>query len=275
MLFDAIRKANNRAGKILFPLKLFESNSKEINEILSDKNSIYLGHGGDCICFSYDDDYVLKLCIKRDKSNYEVLKYKSDEANSKNINFAPVVSVLFQDHIAYIYKQVKCSIIEKLSLKDLLNIFDIWINMIDCNIISHDIYYRNFGYYKDTMHIFDFHEKIVERVGEFDISNMIINILCCFRIPKYNNFLSGIRYTIESYENSNFSFDYQIPPDISTILVHLNKLRKVTDKAQYIEQKKWIMPIIRSAHNSLVLKSLLNSQIIKTAGKVLLKGEEE
>lgn len=261
MLIGIVHMANHRSGKTIFPSSLFQSNSDKIDKILLEKKSVYLGHGGDCICFSYDDNYVLKLCVKRNKSSFDTLKNKSDEANNNKINLAHVTELVFQDEIVYMYKQIKCSIMTEVTFENLINMFDIWINMIDHDFISHDVYFRNFGYYKNTLYMFDFHEEIVGRVGHFDMSNMIINILCCFKIPDYNVFLTGVRKEIESYEATDFLFNNQVPHGITEILRLLNKLRKISGRAEYVQVKKDVMPVIRSALKCLALKAQINNEI--------------
>lgn len=68
------------------------------------------------------------------------------------------IDLVYENEKYFVYKQARCERItlQNLSVKTVVDILNIFKKLLECNIILPDMYYRNFGYYRNKCYIFDY-----------------------------------------------------------------------------------------------------------------------
>lgn len=215
---DMINKINN---KTLYDYSEIQVFSKYIEFILSSEKYEFMNYGGNCIVFN-NDNYVLKICRQNKNIYTKFLLY--DEILGDIIPVVPTEKIYYADEKYIVYTQKKCDIIDTLSIADIIDIIEIYINMIKNKIIFRDIYFRNFGKINNKILLFDYHYDYESTPDPSDIHNMILNLLCVFGGPHYEDYVNeGIRRSYEEYALNNFAIP-NVPECFSELLRILHNI---------------------------------------------------
>jgi hypothetical protein len=172
-----VEKINQKNNRCIFMIP----DNQNIDNILSQYNQLsFMGHGVQSICFGYNNEYVIKCCMKRKHSiiySKETFISKTRQLLDLHIPILPYTHILYDDDDWLIYTQPMCHIINSVSYKFCYIIIRFLRQMIENNIKISDIFYRNFGYYQNKILLFDYHD-----IDNFDSSSnfLVSNLYSIF-----------------------------------------------------------------------------------------------
>jgi len=239
---------------IITLFKLYNiNNSKEIvNIILKYKPNRYLSKGTHSICFIRDCDKTVIKCVVKSKETIVKTKeiFKNEIRKLVNIfNKSPETENLIlepididETHNYIIYTQPYCVHISDDNVNPLITkqILEMLSLMFDNNIKLADIYYKNFGIYKNQLCYYDYHN-----VEDFDIKKstcnfLISNLYSIFSRLSYcflkwsNNISNNTKFTTTNIIKDNHGKD-KFPNDFYKLLINLygnniNRAKYYNDK---------------------------------------------
>jgi hypothetical protein len=172
-----IEDINIRNGKQLFdPLTI----SGVVDCIKDFPKIVYCSHGVQSICLKSGVDYVIKCCIKRDQSilkSGHLFMSKVKELTDNQMPILPPNGILHEDDVWIVYTQPLCRVIEDVNTRFCYTIVKLVKLMVETDIRMSDIYYRNFGIYRNKIVMYDYHE-----VDDFQTSSnfLITNLYALF-----------------------------------------------------------------------------------------------
>jgi hypothetical protein len=174
-LKSVIDKINTKNNTVLFEV----SKTVGLSQFLSTlTNLTYLGHGGMCLCLLRQGVEVVKCCKKTKKaiiSSTTTFNSRVEELRQHNISVLYPIEVLYEDEYWFVYTQPACRIIERadFSVKMGIQMLDFIEQMIKSNLKMTDIFYRNFGIYRNQLFLFDYHEiESFDTASSFMINNL-------------------------------------------------------------------------------------------------------
>lgn len=163
----------------------------------------YIGYGGTAITFKYDNMIVYKLCKKNNsnmRSGDEFIKY-SNMLKTNDIKILLPIEIIYESNDYFVYSQPYCDILTKITTRTLIKILEIIKQMFIKKIRISDLYFRNFGIYKNDIIMFDFHD--FTDFGSDDIY-YITHLVHMFSLYKYNQLIRRIDITIDDIVKENF-----------------------------------------------------------------------
>jgi hypothetical protein len=131
-------------------------------------NLTYVGSGGSCITFASDNikynDLIIKVCIKQNDNvtkDAETFVKFSDLLKENNIKILPPHEILFENQKFFIYTQSKCRPLShsKIIQSHIIKILGIFKNLLHGKIQISDMFIKNFGIYKNDIHLYDYHSN--------------------------------------------------------------------------------------------------------------------
>lgn len=120
----------------------------------------YIGHGGTCIAFINSDKVVIKVCLKNRMvtCNSKTFIAFSKCLQGNGIKILPILDILFEDDNFFVYTQHFCHTIININALVLSKILKIITKLIKRNIKITDLFYKNFGIYKNEVYLYDYHD---------------------------------------------------------------------------------------------------------------------
>jgi len=183
---------------------------KYINSI---ENLNYLGHGGTCIAFYQNSGslnntqpIVVKVCIKKTliMSSGKVFAEYTKSLVGNKIKILPIIDILYEDEKFLVYTQDYCQTVHKINALILSKILKIIKNLIISNIKITDLFFKNFGIYKNDIYIYDYHDY-----GFFysDDNYYLTHIAHLFNMYYNKNLLYGVTLTVDNLRDMDFGKD--------------------------------------------------------------------
>jgi hypothetical protein len=210
----------------------------------------YMTYGGNCIVFK-NNSYVLKLCKQNREIYNQFLIYSN---NISWLSLARVVAVIYTDDDYIIYVKKYYEPVTNITKEILIGIIEFYYLMIINKIIFQDIYFRNFGIDDNNRLIFfDYHYRPTNCPNEFDIINMILNILHVFKGDHYDKLCyDGFRYDYSHYAANIFQIP-EVPMCIAEYLLILNDMMVNNGQEQNEDDRSFIINRLRSKINDIYL----------------------
>jgi hypothetical protein len=240
--------------KLLTLFKLYNIiNEKElINIILKHKPNRYLAKGTHSICFIRDSDKIVIKCVIKAKETIiktkEIFKNEINKlvnifnktSETENLILEPIDIEETTNYI--VYTQPYCVDISDDNVNPLITkqILEMLSLMFDNNIKLADIYYKNFGIYKNKLCYYDYHN-----VEDFDIKKstcnfLISNLYTIFSRLSYcflkwsNNISNNIKFTTANIIKDNHGKD-KFPNEFYKLLINLYENN--IERAKYYNNK--------------------------------------
>ena len=257
-IVDQINQKNDK--KLFDDTKIYE-----IEKILGNFQKLeYVGHGVQSICFKSNKQIVVKCCIKRKQS---IITSKKDFISmteklvSIGMPILPMDEVIYENSLWMIYTQPICCMIEEITSKFCYSIIKFVKQMIETNIRISDIYYRNFGIYKNKIVMFDYHDiDTFDSSPNFLITNMY-SLFTLFGKQKGWNVIDKTPIHWDDIVNDNFG-NTRFPPKICEFLLSIHSrdhdvmLSTIDNTLQYfrkyIKQTFQCYPILNMNEDGLI-----------------------
>jgi hypothetical protein len=246
---NIIIKINSKTVDNQFDLSKVASLSKFLSTL---GHLNYVGHGCLCLCFSHVDRRsgaieVVKCCRKGSRTILHTKDLFLSKINLLKDYKMPILypyEILYDDDYWLVYTQPYCQQVESadISYKMCYEILDFVEQMIVLNVRLSDIYYRNFGLYKNHLCLFDYHE-----IDTFDFSsNFLTNNLYSLFILLGKNV--GWHQNLQIPSRITFSDDHE-KYNLPNVIVELLKSFSTRDHTG-----------THSHVSSLILESIKNAR---------------
>jgi len=226
-IVDTVNRINK---KELYSYNEIKNMETVINTELKNGEYKYMNYGGNCIVFC-NDTKVFKICKQPSDLIKQFINY-SDKLNT--LSLLPVDEIIFMTDTYTGYTQQRCKLIETVTKNDIINLLKIYFEMVKNKTIFHDLFFRNFGYIGDKLYLFDYHYDYTELPSDFDIYNMILNVLYVFKGKHYEDFAKGKRHGYNYYKNNNFDIP-NVPDYVCDFFRYADLLRSATDHESIVE----------------------------------------
>jgi 2-polyprenyl-3-methyl-5-hydroxy-6-metoxy-1,4-benzoquinol methylase len=188
-----------------------------LSDVLKEKNIEnieYIGVGGSSICFSYTTNVVIKICLLNSVENFINSNYYF---KNNSVNILPIIDIIYVYKNFIIYTQHHCYPVENINSKFVFNALEILKKMLLCKVTVVDLYYKNFGMYKNDIFIYDFHEtKSIYSKDNY----YIIHLFNIFNIY-FNKASKKINHSLNDIINHNF-FNTITDNCVYSLLLNLN-----------------------------------------------------
>lgn len=191
---------------------------------VAELNLIYVGFGGSCISFinENDNNIIYKVCLKKDNTvmanSKKFIRHMNILIKNK-INALPALDVVYEDDYFFIYTQNFCNPISTINANNLCMMLKSIKQMIVSKYRLPDIFFRNFGIYKNELIIYDYHDY-----SDFYTEDYlyIVHIAHLFSLYYKKNYVFDNLFTrIKNIINNNYCEEYFDNKDISKLLKSL------------------------------------------------------
>jgi len=189
------------------------------------KNIQYVGHGGTCVAFVSDDNNneIIKVCIKNNSMLSSGQKF-IDFSNfliGNNVKIISPNKLLYEDQYFIVYSQDKCIPITNIDDYIMVKILEIIKNLLSKRIKLTDIFYKNFGFYKNDVYIYDYHDY-----GYFYSDDLyyICHIAHIFNMYYNDTLFYNIDLNIDILQQMNFG-ESLLPDNVVSLLKCLHDMK--------------------------------------------------
>lgn len=182
-----------------------------------DVNAQYLDHGGDVLCFrsSSSNNRVYKLIVKSNDSlvttSYTNLlaRYRFLQLHYIHMKFIHPGMLIFDNQHCFIVEQDACSPCNpsNFTFHSAATIFDFVLQTIIRKKILPDVRPSNFGYFENTLYLFDYHDNLVHHPSKSGL--LVITLKQCVDCLFKNASLKGV-FDAESELIKTFNSKFQL-----------------------------------------------------------------
>lgn len=191
-----------------------------VDTFLSNLDLNFLGYGNTCISFTDNNKIVYKMCFKNDTclSSADAFMQHVNNLIKGEVKILPPIDIIYEDTYFLVYTQHYCDLIDDINSNNLWRILKHIRQMFVSKYRLQDIYYRNFGIYKNEIVIFDYHDSVDFYSKDYFY---ITHLAHMFSLYYYKCLYKNLFADIDDIAQDEFGKSYFPNEEISELLKNL------------------------------------------------------